>query len=177
MARQTGSPISGLAGYHRAMRARIVSRLIDWRDRAVQIRHDALPFMVVAMMAVILSSFTGGYWAYLGRVSLVEAQRRACQDALKDRRSDILVRATQAWSAQQVADDPKQSAKTRKARGIEAMQDRQSVSDRITRVDDATIATIIHDAPSDQIWRLIKRLDSGRRLDCKVEHPTPSLFS
>lgn len=151
-------------------------KLSSLRADVALFRSQVLPLLVVALMAIILASFTGLYWAYLGRVDLVAAQRRSCHDDIRDRRSDVLVRATQAWATQQIADDPKQPPRTRKARGIEAAQDRQSVQDRLTRVDDDAISTIIGAAKNDNIWRLIKNLDSGRRLDCAVEHPAARLL-
>lgn len=138
--------------------------------------REMLPYVAVGMMAIILSSITGFYWAYVGRVGLSTAQFKSCQDDIRDRRSDILVRATQAWSTQQVASDPKQSARTRRARSIEAAQDRQSVADRLTRIDDPTVASIMGSAKSGQIRELVASLDTGRRLDCAEEHPPARFF-
>lgn len=140
------------------------------------VRKSALPYMIAGMLSVAFVSFLGFYWAYLGRVALVDAQRQSCRETVTDRRSDILVRATQAWATQQVADDPRQPPRTRRVRGVEAAQDRMSVRDRLTRVDSPTVAAIIRDAKTAQVWRLILRLDTGRRLDCAVEHPAATVI-
>lgn len=154
----------------------VISRLSSLHRRAAALRQEALPYMVVGLMAIILTSITGAYWAYLGRVDQVAGERRACQYDVKDRRSDILVLATQAWAAQQIADDPKQPARTRRARSIEAAQDRDAARDRLTRVDDKAIAAIVVDAKEAQIWRLIQKLDADRRLDCATLHPAAKLL-
>jgi hypothetical protein len=128
----------------------------------------------------------GWYWAYQGRANLetatrhartelVHAQRRACADDITDRASDILVRAAQAWATQQVASDPRQPHRTRVARAIEARQDRASVRDRLTRVDDSAATVIYRQAPNHAIRALILYLDSGQRLHCTARHPTPPL--
>lgn len=154
----------------------VISRLSALHRRAAAIRREALPFMIVGLMAIILSSITGAYWAYLGRIDQVAGERRACQDDIKDRRLDILFLTTHAWAAQQVAEDPRQPAHTRRVRMIEAAQDREAARDRLTRVDGEAISAIIVGAKENQIWRLIKKLDSGRRLDCVSLHPAAKIF-
>lgn len=119
--------------------------------------------------------FIGYYWAFLGRVELVDAQRLTCHADVTDRRSDIVVRATQAWATQRVADDEQQPYRTRAARSIEAAQDRASVRDRLTRVDKHAVAGLLNDAPK-EVRALIVRLDSGTRLDCNHKHPDARLL-
>lgn len=112
---------------------------------------------------------------YQGRKAIVTSQRQACAEDVKDRRSDILVRATQAWATQQVADDPRQPARTRHARSVEAAQDRASVRDRLGRIDDKAAMTLYERMPP-EVADLLASLDRGRRLSCAREHPPASLL-
>lgn len=132
-------------------------------------------YVVAGVIVIAIVFFVGFYWAYLGRVDLVTAQRSACEDALADRRSDIQVRATQAWATQRVAEDPAQPMRTRAARGVEAEQDRRSVQDRLTRVDDKTVTAILASVRP-EVRSVIRSLDTGRRLVCNDEHPSASLL-
>jgi hypothetical protein len=119
--------------------------------------------------------FAGFYSSYLNRVELVKAERQACRDDIRDRSSDILVRATQAWGTQRVADDPLQPLRTRKARSVEAREDRESVRDRLTRIDDVSLVRILSEANHPDVRALILHLDADRRLDCNLEHPPATL--
>lgn len=132
-------------------------------------------YVTAGVVLLITVFFIGSYWAFLGRVELVRAQRQTCHADVNDRRSDILVRATQAWAAQRVADDEQQPRYTRQARRIEAAEDRASVRDRLTRVDNHAVASLLADA-SKEVRALIVRLDTGTRLDCNREHPNARLL-
>lgn len=130
--------------------------------------------LVVAGLAIILAA--GQYNGYRGRVALVNAQRQSCADDVRDRTSDIRVRATQAWATQRVADDRAQPARTRSARRVEAATDRASVRDRLTRIDQAAVDHLLV-TTTPPITDLLLNLDTGRRLDCRVEHPSASLLN
>jgi hypothetical protein len=133
-------------------------------------------YFVIGVVGMALVGTVGFIWTYTGRLQLVRAQRLSCLQSVSDRRSDILVRATQAWATQRVADDPLQPLRTREVRRIEAAQDRASVRDRLTRIDTASVEAIVRNAADSQIWRLVMRLDTGRRLDCSVEYPDTKIW-
>lgn len=147
----------------------------DETDEPVIPRRWWKGYVAAGVIIIATVFFIGLYWAYLGRVDLVTAQRSSCEDALADRRSDIQVRATQAWATQQVAEDPGQPKRTRSARRVEAEQDRRSVQDRLTRVDDKTVTAILASVRP-EVRRVVRELDTGRRLVCVTAHPSASLL-
>jgi hypothetical protein len=131
---------------------------------------------ILATVAVFTSFLLiGMYWGYLGRSRIVESERQACHHGVTDRRAAVLVNATQAWATQQVADDPRQPTHTRRARAIEAAQDRSAVRDYLTRVDSPSVAMILT-ALRPEIRALVVSLDTGRRLNCAAEHPDATLL-
>lgn len=132
-------------------------------------------YVIAGTVLLTTMFFIGYYWGFLGRADLVAAQRLTCHADVTDRRSDILVRATQAWATQRVADDEQQPHRTRAARSVEAGQDRLSVRDRLTRVDDHAVASLRVDAPR-EVWKLIVRLDTGVRLNCNHKYPSARLL-
>jgi hypothetical protein len=128
--------------------------------------------------AVLLCLFLIGLsGSYLGRVQLVSAQRLAFQDSTDDRRSEILMYATQA-SANQLSADASSvlPESVRRARAVEAAQGRAAVRDLLTRVDEESVTLILDAAANDGIRRLVLGADTGRRLNCTEQHPSPSLL-
>ncbi len=127
-------------------RLQAVGRILLWLRLAV----------VMACVGVVYSTFTG----YYGRKGI-------CEKDVRDRASDIVVRSTQAWATQTVASDRAQPEKTRHARSIEASVDRESVRDRMTRIDEPA-ANWIYSRVRPEVHANIVRykLDAGKRLDC-----------
>lgn len=100
---------------------------VSWRDKTI------------ALFVVLLISTAMGCAAltitFAGRRDIVNSQRANCHRGIADRLDSIDVRSTQAWSAQVIADDPFQSARTREARGSEARVLRRSVRRLTVHVD------------------------------------------
>lgn len=85
------------------------------------------------------------------RADLARSERALCHRVLDDRLDAIRLREVQVVSAQAVADDVFQSAKTRRARRTEARQLRISIKDLRMRAD----------------------RPNGGTLDCEKEFPDP----
>ncbi len=133
-----------------------VRALIERSERRTQKskRHEraiglAATFMIagsVGAMGLVVSHAAGK--------NLAESERALCHRVLDDRIEAIRLRQIQAVSAQAVADDPFQSAKTRRARRLESRRLRLSIDRLRTRADPA----------------------NGGRLDCLKEFPDPGVF-
>jgi hypothetical protein len=134
-------------------------------------------FYALVGAAVLVSLFVIGLsGSYLGRVQLVTAQRQACRDDADDRRTEILMYATQAWANQRAAEDNYAHSRTRHARQLEAAQGRAAVRDLLSRIDDEHVALALDAAANDVIRRLMLHADTGRRLSCIELNPNPSLL-
>lgn len=127
---------------------------------------------------VIVAVVVMGYavWsAYQGRVLIVDSSRQGCREDIRDRESDILVRATQAWATGVVANDPRQPQRTRNARGFESGVEAMSVRDRLTRVDQDAAERIYARATA-KVREALKAADTGKRISCEQRYPSPSLL-
>jgi len=77
------------------------------------------------------------------RKDLARSERALCHRVLDDRLSAIRLREVQVRSARAVANDPFQSAKTRRARRTEAKELQSSMDDLRTRANPANGGTLV----------------------------------